>query len=190
MNLVRKAITLSRRILTPPRAEHAHRVACLLINPTHEELAAAYLHDIFEDTEYKTDRLKEQFGEKITTWVVALTNPADMRQFGVRDFSHLKDVCSEVKRIKLADRIDNIKKRVYHEVPHLDYSDYVEETEKLLEIIQDGDSQLAALLRNLVEKLKNNCTKYKHGNLLQVSPTANSKTSQIDGRAGEYINPD
>jgi (p)ppGpp synthase/HD superfamily hydrolase len=164
MNLVRQAVTLSRKILTPRRADHAHRVASLLIHPTQEELAAAYLHDILEDTDYKEETLRERFGKKVAAWVVALTNSFEGYS-RVRDFSYLKDACSEVKRIKLADRIDNIKKRVYQENPP-DYSDYVKETEKLLEATQDGDANLAALLKNLTDKLRDKCAKYEHGNVL------------------------
>ena len=185
MNLVRKAITLSNRILTPARAEHARRVAALLINATHEELAAAYLHDVLEDTDYKETLLRERFGRNVASWVFHLTNPEDMKLAGIRDFSHLKDACREVKRIKLADRIDNIKKRVYNEDNRFiyGYSDYVEETEKLLEIIGDGDAQLATLLRSLVEKLKDKCAKYEHGNVLQVPGRPNtSKVAQIGRR--------
>jgi len=186
MNLVRKAITLSNRILTPARAEHARRVAALLINPTHEELAAAYLHDVLEDTDYKEDRLRECFGRNVASWVFHLTNPEGMKLSGVRDFSHLKDACREVKRIKLADRIDNIKKRVYNEDNRFvyGYRDYVEETEKLLEIIGDGDAQLAALLRSLVEKLKEKCDRYEHGNILQVfRKSCSSEVEEIVGRS-------
>ena len=191
MNLVRSAVTLSRRILTPPRADHAHRVASLLINPTQEELATAYLHDILEDTNYKEKRLRERFGNKVAAWVIALTN--DMPYSSVRDFSYFKDACPEVKKIKLADRIDNIKKRVYQDDPLFrpDYSDYVEETEKLLEVIQDGDANLAALLSNLIGKLKVICAKYEHGNVLQVYTNPySSKTSKIDRGAREHINGD
>lgn len=185
MSLVRKAIALSNRILTPARAEHARRVAALLINPTHEELAAAYLHDVLEDTDYKEDRLRARFGRNVASWVFHLTNPEDMKLGGARDFSHLKDACREVKRIKLADRIDNIKKRVYNEDNRFcfGYRDYIEETEKLLEIIGDGDAQLAALLRSLVEKLKEKCAKYEHGNVLQVFGNSySSKATKVSGR--------
>jgi hypothetical protein len=187
------AVTLSNRILTPARAEHARRVAALLINPTPEELAAAYLHDVLEDTDYKEDRLRERFGKKVASWVFHLTNPEDMKLGGIRDFSHLKDACPEVKRIKLADRIDNIKKRVYNEDNRLcyGYRNYIEETEKLLEIIGGGDAQLAALLRSLVEKLKEKCDRYEHGNVFQVHRNQNcSAIEKVDGGGGEYTNAD
>lgn len=185
MSLVRKAITLSNRILTPVRAEHARRVAALLIDATHEELAAAYLHDVLEDTDYKEKRLRERFGRNVASWVFHLTNPEEMKLAGVRDFSHLKGCCREVKRIKLADRIDNIKKRVYNEDNRFiyGYRDYVIESERLLEIIEDGDAQLAALLRSLVEKLKEKCDRYEHGNVLQVSGKPNTSTvAQVSRR--------
>jgi len=153
-------------------------VAALLIDATHEELAAAYLHDVLEDTDYKESRLRERFGKKVASWVFHLTNPEEMKGGGVRDFSHLKDVCREVKRIKLADRIDNIKKRLYNEDNRFvyGYRDYITETEKLLGIIGDGDAKLAALLGSLVEKLREKCDRYEHGNVLQVFGKPHSST--------------
>jgi len=183
MSLARKAASLSRRILSPVRADHAHRVASLLINPTQEELAAAYLHDVLEDTDYKEALLRKRFGKKVTSWVYALTKPPDMQLFGVRDFSYMKAACPEVKRIKLADRIDNIKKRVYSDFGELYHTEYAEETEKLLEVIQDGDAQLATLLGNLVRKLREKCARYEHENVLQVFRTAGyPQASRINGR--------
>jgi len=178
MRLARRAALLSRKILSPYRAEHAHRVASLLINPSQEELATAYLHDVLEDTDYKEELLRKRFGKEVASWVFALSHEP-----GVRDFSRLKDAAPEAKRVKLADRIDNIKKRVYEDrFPSIGY---VVETEKLLEIIQDGDERLAALLRNLVEKLRQKCAKYQHDNdVLQVYRTEGTPTASRFGRRG------
>lgn len=169
MKLVQEAKSLSRKLLTPHRAEHAHRVASLLGMATPEEMAAAYLHDILEDTKIGEEFLYSHFGEKVTEIVKSLTNPRSLCWSTVRDFSHLKDASIEAKRIKLADRIDNIKKRVYGTVNNYNcagYAAYAEETENLLEILKDADVVLANILGNLIVKLRNACAKYEHGTIL------------------------
>jgi (p)ppGpp synthase/HD superfamily hydrolase len=161
MNIVEKAKNLTK-LLTPNRAAHAQRVAKQLINPSENELAAAYLHDILEDTHLKEDQLVEEVGVEVTEMVKKLTNPMSIYSSRIRDFSHLKDAIPEVKRIKLSDRIDNIKKRVYaaNECNVWALRDYAKETAGLLEIIKDGDENLAQILSTLLSKLKKNCNKY------------------------------
>lgn len=168
MSLVEQARELSKNLLSPYRAEHAHRVAMLLKDATDAELAAAYLHDILEDTNTKEEILLKQFGEEVTLMVKMLTNPFSVYHSRVRDFGHLKGASVGVKKIKLADRIDNIEKRVYGVDIYncAIYADYAQETENLLEILKDADAVLANILGNLIIKLRNGCAKYKHGTIL------------------------
>ena len=161
MNILENAKRLFK-LLSPSRAAHAQRVAALFINPSENELAAVYLHDILEDTHLKEEDLLSEVGPEVTEMVKKLTNPLHIYSQKIRDFSHLKNAIPEVKRIKLADRIDNIKKRVdavdEFNCKHL--KDYATETERLLAILKDGDERLANILYGLLDKLKKNCAKY------------------------------
>ena len=76
-----------------------------------EMIAAAWLHDVLEDTQYST--LKEDFGEKIYELVCELTNPSKgltlpRHQRKTLDREHIKNISREAKIIKLIDRIDNL----------------------------------------------------------------------------------
>lgn len=166
MRVAQRAKRFSEQHLTAPRAEHAYRVAQLVHGSGDEVIAAAYLHDILEDTKITERKLRKSFGARITMMVVKLTNPTFIHQPTGRDFSHLKDATPEVKKIKLADRIDNIKKRVYGE--HIPSFHYANETERLLEIIKEGDTGLAGILKNLIIKLKIVAARYRHEKLPEI----------------------
>ena len=76
-----------------------------------EMVAAAWLHDILEDTNWLHTNLEAQFGSRITNFVFALT---DQSSTGNRDARKREErerlcrQCDEVKVIKLADIISNL----------------------------------------------------------------------------------
>lgn len=159
--LVNRAKSLAASLLTYPRFNHAERVANLLNNPTEVELAAAYLHDIMEDTFIAERVLVKTVGKEVTDIVKELTNnePILYKASKIRDYSYMKNASKEAKKIKLADRIDNIKKK-YGWVNRADNSfllEYLEESHKLLGFIKDGDTELAKSLEFHIEELKAKC---------------------------------
>ncbi len=62
-----------------PYVSHLFAVTMILGDYTKDEdvLIAALLHDTLEDTDYTSDELKADFGEKIQEYVLALTEPQD-----------------------------------------------------------------------------------------------------------------
>ncbi len=157
--LVERAKSIARTLLVNSRADHAERVAKLLNNPTDEELAAAYLHDILEDTRLREEVLRTFIGDKVTDIVKELTNPPDIYNNSVRDFSHYIHASKEAKKIKMADRIDNIRKRLDRPINgFFEYTqDYIEESKLLLGYTQDGDEALAVILKNCIKELSDKC---------------------------------
>jgi (p)ppGpp synthase/HD superfamily hydrolase len=79
-----------------------------------EQVAAALLHDIIEDTDVCSSKINKEFGPIVYEMVIALTNPIKDK-FLLRserkaiDRKHLRNASLPVKMIKLADRIDNLK---------------------------------------------------------------------------------
>lgn len=75
-------------------------------------LAAAYLHDVVEDTSVTAEQIREAFGEEIASLVEELTNP----NFPGRTFEekhrtlaeHARKMTDKAKAIKLADRLHNL----------------------------------------------------------------------------------
>lgn len=100
-------------ILHPARV--ASRVT-LIDDATAEEIAAAWLHDVIEDCDYTSERLREIGFPPLTVQLVEeLTNPSTFadnlprRERKALDRDHIAQVSFEAKRIKLADRVDNLR---------------------------------------------------------------------------------
>lgn len=99
-----------------PMIKHPEAVAKLIkvAGGTDKEIAAAWLHDVVEDTEITIEEVAKEFGDRIAEIVNGLTDPADFAQFShpVRKKMQADRVIaksSSVKKIKLADQLDNVR---------------------------------------------------------------------------------
>ena len=73
-------------------------------------LCAAILHDTLEDTETTADELRKNFGEKITSIVLEVSDDKSLEK-EVRkqlQIDHAASLSKEAKLVKLADKIANI----------------------------------------------------------------------------------
>lgn len=73
-------------------------------------ICAAILHDTIEDTETSASELRENFGEKITSIVLEVTDDKSLEK-SVRkqkQIEHAASISHEAKLVKLADKIANI----------------------------------------------------------------------------------
>lgn len=72
-------------------------------------LAAAWLHDVVEDTEVTIDMVRAEFGDRVADLVWAVTNEAGVNRAArhVRTYQKLKEM-QEAVTLKLADRIANV----------------------------------------------------------------------------------
>lgn len=162
MTLVEKSKSIACELLIPRRYAHACQVAKILINPSQEELAAAYCHDILEDTFISEEVLKEELGEKVTNIIKELTNNFDSLE-EIRDFSYFKNASLEAKKIKLADRIDNFRKRLDYHINYNNYKtflNYAKETEELLVSLKNSEPELENNLNKMIKTLNDKCSKY------------------------------
>ena len=103
-----------------PYAVHLSNVAMeILVAATYFDdfdtefaIQVALLHDILEDTHVTFEELASEFGTDIATSVLALTKkdslPKDQQM--PDSLSRLKLCVSEVRAVKLADRITNLQK--------------------------------------------------------------------------------
>ena len=73
-------------------------------------LCAAILHDTLEDTETTLDELRENFGEKITSIVLEVSDDKslDKKVRKQLQIDHAASLSREAKLVKLADKIANI----------------------------------------------------------------------------------
>lgn len=75
-----------------------------------DELQAAWLHDVVEDTGTKLKEIQEMFGERVTELVGAVTNEAgeNRKIRAALTYPKIRNVPGAV-RLKLADRIANVE---------------------------------------------------------------------------------
>lgn len=160
------AVGQKRKYTFDPYIIHPTRVANILtdnvkyISP--HLLAAAYLHDVVEDTQLEIADIRLTFGMPIATLVDELTDKYVDPSFGNRatrkamELSRIARISDGAKTIKLADIIDNTSSIVRHDKEFARV--YIQEKLNLLEVMTEGHSGLWNMaytnLINSVEDLK------------------------------------
>lgn len=157
----------TRKYTGDPYVLHPMRVAgrvMLLISATPVEIAAAWLHDVLEDSKLTEKDLEDRGmpGSVIRT-VVALTNPSKSMPDGTPratrkavDFEHLAKQSTWVKKIKMIDRIDNLAEMSWQEKDWM--AIYCQESRGLAEAIGDADEDLKKELLSLIDYYENELT--------------------------------
>jgi (p)ppGpp synthase/HD superfamily hydrolase len=97
-----------------PYVNHPIKVAEMVKKHTDDKevIAAAYLHDVLEDTPTTYDEILGIFGKKIADLVQELTNDEYMKKkMGKRKYLTLKinNLSEEARLIKFFDRLDNVR---------------------------------------------------------------------------------
>lgn len=124
---------------------------------TEIHVCAGYLHDVLEDTATTKEELLAVFPLQVVTYVVKLTdvytkksfphlNRSDRREL---EYRRLAEQDSWTRKIKLVDRIDNIRDMA----PVEDfYKVYCKESAHLLSSLKNTDDLLEAELRYLIKR--------------------------------------
>lgn len=126
---------------------HPAMVADIVANVggTDEMIAAAFLHDVLEDTKVTVDVLRTEFGDEVANLVLWLTKVGE-EHHGNRaarkalDCEYLAMAPAEVHTIKLADLIANTPSIVEHDPKFAKV--YVPEKLALLEVLTKGNGDL------------------------------------------------
>lgn len=96
-----------------PYIYHPMEVALIvsLMTKDEEVIAAAYLHDVLEDTCVTAEELKQRFGGRVCSLVEAETEDKNLgwRERREATIRHLRKASTEVKMIALADKLSNIR---------------------------------------------------------------------------------
>ena len=151
------SIDQRRKYTGEPYIVHPIAVAEIVktVPHTSEMLAAAYLHDVAEDTPFGLDVIHKEFGSAVgdlVYWLTDVSKPSmgNRKHRKELDAQHTAKAPPAAKTIKLADLIDNtisIKARD----PDF-WRVYRHEKLRLLEVLRDGDPTLWARAAQLVEK--------------------------------------
>jgi hypothetical protein len=155
-------ISQTRKYTNQPYDVHLKAVADLVSEVTDdpEMIAAAWLHDVVEDTPATLGDVERAFGPSVAALVEQLTD-ASLPSSGNRgqrmaiNRKHTATASAKAKTIKLADLIDNSRDICKHD-PHF-ASTFLEEMAALLEVLGDGDGRLLqkarAMLADCSERL-------------------------------------
>ena len=113
------------------------------ISPSDEMIAAAWLHDVVEDTDVTLMDIQNEFGTVVAQYVEMLTD-IQTRSFGGErihrknaNLLHTAQACPEAQSIKLCDLIDNASMVV--ERDPIFARQYLLEMKRLLIVLTKGD---------------------------------------------------
>lgn len=157
------AIDQRRKYTNEPYIGHPQRVVELVEGVIHtpEMLAAAWLHDVVEDTKVSMDVIYEAFGADIGNMVYALTN--ESLAVGNRAKRHkmnterLAKASWQVKAIKCADLIDNTSTIVQFDPKFA--PTYLREKLETLEAIYDSHAYLGHIWQRAWDQCQEALTK-------------------------------
>lgn len=146
------AVAQLRKYTNEPYIVHPAEVVSIVktVSHTDEMLAAAWLHDVVEDTGVTLETIRAEFGDKVAELVGWLTDVSRPEQ-GNRatrkaiDRAHTAMAPAEAQTIKLADLISNTRSIMQHDEKFA--KTYLEEKRLLLEVMTKGDAVLLAKAR-------------------------------------------
>lgn len=105
-----------RKYTGEPYWRHPEAVAAIVKTVPHtpEMVAAAFMHDVIEDTLCTERELRDEFGDEVgdlVIWLTDVSKPADGNREARKamDRAHIKASPRAAKTVKLADLIDNAR---------------------------------------------------------------------------------
>jgi GTP diphosphokinase / guanosine-3',5'-bis(diphosphate) 3'-diphosphatase len=137
-----------------PYINHPLALACILASEGGVKdavtLCAALLHDTLEDTETTASELTQAFGEAVASVVLEVTDgktlpKAERKQQQIEHAAHISD---RAKRVKLADKISNLRDVVAS--PPSDWSlerrrEYFDWAKRVIDRLRGVDARLEAV---------------------------------------------
>ena len=167
MNIVEKArvfataahaaIDQKRKYTFEPYIKHPAEVVEILklVPHTAEMLAAAWLHDVVEDTSISIEVIRMEFGKPVAELVTWLTDVSRL-EHGNRahrkalDRAHIADASADAQTIKLADSIANLRDIIQTDEKFA--GTYKDEKRELLAVLNKGNPALQEMLFYLVQR--------------------------------------
>jgi hypothetical protein len=152
-----KRIDQRRKYTQQPYDVHLQAVALRVasVMDDDEAIAAAWLHDIIEDTPATYEDVERDFGLRVAQLVLQVTDvsrPSDGNRAARKalDRAHLAEASPTAKTIKLADLIDNCTDICRHDETFARV--FLAETDALLQVLEAGDPRLLQLCKEIVSE--------------------------------------
>ena len=150
------AVKQVRKYTGEPYYVHPAEVARIVAGvpgSTPNMVAAAWLHDVVEDTGCTYTDIHMNFGIDIAVlvgWLTDVSKPEDGNRAHRKaiDRAHTAEAPAEAQTIKLADLISNSRSIVQHDPAFA--KTYLEEKRLMLEVMTKGDSTLMAEARKYI----------------------------------------
>ena len=149
------AVGQLRKYTNEPYIVHPAEVVSTVRSVPHTEamLAAAWLHDVVEDTGVTIETVRAEFGSEVAdlvAWLTDVSRPEDGNRAHrkARDREHTAAAPAEAQTVKLADLISNTRSIMAHD-PKFAVT-YLEEKRALLAVMTRGDATLMAIARRHV----------------------------------------
>lgn len=165
-----------RKYSGQPYATHLKAVSDIVASVTDSSaaVAAAWLHDVVEDTSATIEDIAEIFGGDVAALVNALTDisrPSDgnRKKRKAIDREHLAKAPALAKTIKLADLIDNCADICHHD-PRFGRV-FLAEFALLLPVLREGDSRLFSRAEKLLEKWQK---RFSKPGIMEAEPSEGS----------------
>ena len=144
-----------RKYTDEPYIVHPEAVVATIIAIGGDDnmIAAAWLHDVVEDTPVTVAQILEEFGTDVADLVDDLTNvakPEDGNRAARKALNceHTAKASARAKTIKLADLIDNVPSIVTHDPEFA--KTYVEEKTRQLAVLTEGNIVLYRLAELII----------------------------------------
>ncbi len=144
-----------RKYTNEPYIVHPREVAGIvsLHGGSEAQIAAAWLHDVVEDTGVTIETIREEFGTEVAElvgWLTDVSRPDHGNRAARKavDRAHTAMASAEAQTIKLADLISNCTSIKEHDEAFAKV--YFEEKRLLLEVLTKGNSVLYERARALV----------------------------------------
>ena len=155
--LAHESIGQRRKYTNELYIAHPQAVAATVADVTDDPvtIAAAWLHDVVEDTPITLEQLTEEFGAEIAALVSDLTNASTETDGGRQqrktiDRQHTAQADPRAKTVKLADLIDNLS-----DISATDPGFarlYLDEKQLQLQVLTEGNSELFQRVQTIIER--------------------------------------
>jgi (p)ppGpp synthase/HD superfamily hydrolase len=149
------AVAQLRKYTNEPYIVHPAEVASIVQSRPHdpEMVAAAWLHDVVEDTGVTLETVRAEFGDRVAElvgWLTDVSRPDHGNRAARKavDRAHSAMAPAEAQTVKLADVISNTRSILAHDAKFA--RTYLEEKRLLLAVMDKGDPVLLAEARRIV----------------------------------------
>ncbi len=143
------AVGQLRKYTHEPYIVHPAEVVSIVKTVDHTEamIAAAWLHDVVEDTGVSIELIRAEFGSEVSDlvgWLTDVSRPDHGNRAARKaiDRAHTAQAPAEAQTVKLADLISNTRSIMAHDPKFAET--YLAEKRELIAVMHHGDPRLRA----------------------------------------------